>query len=132
MSKAKRGRGRRSGLRCGSETEHGPWRKPTSARSTRGFSHCSPSMTISPTAKFSAVSLKARTHPRCRPKRRRGNGHAGKRARKGEPYRIAILDMHMPDTDGQSLARMIKSDPAIRDVILISLSSIGDQIYLLP
>ncbi len=46
----------------------------------------------------------------------------------GKPYRFAILDMHMPETDGQMLARMIKTDPALRNVILISLSSIGDRI----
>jgi signal transduction histidine kinase/CheY-like chemotaxis protein/HPt (histidine-containing phosphotransfer) domain-containing protein len=46
----------------------------------------------------------------------------------GDPYRIAILDMHMPGVDGGQLARTVKSDPATRDVILISLSSIGDQI----
>jgi signal transduction histidine kinase/CheY-like chemotaxis protein/HPt (histidine-containing phosphotransfer) domain-containing protein len=46
----------------------------------------------------------------------------------GDPYRFAILDMHMPRTDGMQLATSIKSDPATRDVILISLSSISDQI----
>ncbi len=48
--------------------------------------------------------------------------------REGKPYRFAILDMHMPETDGQALARLIKSDPALQNVILISLSSIGDRI----
>jgi signal transduction histidine kinase/CheY-like chemotaxis protein/HPt (histidine-containing phosphotransfer) domain-containing protein len=47
---------------------------------------------------------------------------------KGDPYRFAILDMHMPRTDGMQLAAQIKSDSATRDVILISLSSISDQI----
>jgi signal transduction histidine kinase/DNA-binding response OmpR family regulator len=47
-------------------------------------------------------------------------------AGRGEPYRFAILDMHMPDTDGVQLAREIKADPATRDVVLISLSSICD------
>jgi signal transduction histidine kinase/DNA-binding response OmpR family regulator/HPt (histidine-containing phosphotransfer) domain-containing protein len=46
----------------------------------------------------------------------------------GDPYRFAILDMHMPRTDGMELANTIKSDPNTRDVILISLSSISDQI----
>ena len=48
-------------------------------------------------------------------------------ARDGRPYRFAILDMHMPNVDGMELARQIKSDPATRDTILISLSSICDQ-----
>jgi signal transduction histidine kinase/CheY-like chemotaxis protein/HPt (histidine-containing phosphotransfer) domain-containing protein len=47
---------------------------------------------------------------------------------KGDPYRFAILDMHMPHTDGMQLAALIKADPTTRDVILISLSSISDQI----
>jgi CheY-like chemotaxis protein len=34
----------------------------------------------------------------------------------------------MPETDGAELARWIKADPALRDVILISLSSIGDHV----
>jgi signal transduction histidine kinase/CheY-like chemotaxis protein len=46
----------------------------------------------------------------------------------GEPYRFAILDMHMPQIDGTTLARQIKADPDLRNVILISLSSIGDRI----
>ncbi len=46
----------------------------------------------------------------------------------GQPYRIAILDMHMPETDGVQLARAIKADPTTRDTVLISLSSIGDHL----
>jgi signal transduction histidine kinase/CheY-like chemotaxis protein/HPt (histidine-containing phosphotransfer) domain-containing protein len=46
----------------------------------------------------------------------------------GDPYRFAILDMHMPGTDGMQLAAAIKADPRTREVILISLSSISDQI----
>jgi signal transduction histidine kinase/DNA-binding response OmpR family regulator/HPt (histidine-containing phosphotransfer) domain-containing protein len=46
----------------------------------------------------------------------------------GQPYRFAVLDMHMPGTDGLELAAMIQDDPATRDVILISLSSISDRI----
>jgi Amt family ammonium transporter len=46
----------------------------------------------------------------------------------GDPYRFAILDMHMPQTDGMQLANSIKNDPRTRDVILISLSSISDHI----
>ena len=49
-------------------------------------------------------------------------------AREHRPYRFAILDMHMPQTGGMELARQIKADPATRDTILISLSSIGDQV----
>ena len=46
----------------------------------------------------------------------------------GEPYRFAILDMHMPETDGMQLARLIKADPLTQSIILISLSSISDPV----
>jgi signal transduction histidine kinase/CheY-like chemotaxis protein/HPt (histidine-containing phosphotransfer) domain-containing protein len=46
----------------------------------------------------------------------------------GAPYRFAILDMRMPKVDGMQLAGEIKSNPRTRDVILISLSSMGDPL----
>jgi len=46
------------------------------------------------------------------------------------PYRFAILDMRMPKTDGMELATQIKSNPLTQDVILISLSSIGDPMTI--
>jgi CheY-like chemotaxis protein/DNA-binding transcriptional regulator YdaS (Cro superfamily) len=49
-----------------------------------------------------------------------------KAVERGEPYRFAILDMRMPKTDGMELAGEIKANPRTRDVILISLSSMGD------
>ncbi|HWE04490.1 MAG TPA: response regulator [Tepidisphaeraceae bacterium] len=48
-------------------------------------------------------------------------------AEAGRPYRVAILDMHMPDVDGIELAQRIKSNPITRATILISLSSICDH-----
>ena len=49
-----------------------------------------------------------------------------KAADRRQPYRFAILDMRMPKTDGMELAGEIKANPRTRDIILISLSSMGD------
>ncbi|WP_342304844.1 PAS domain S-box protein [Methanolobus sp. ZRKC5] len=43
----------------------------------------------------------------------------------GEPFQIALLDMQMPGMDGESLARVIKSDKKLKDISLIMLSSLG-------
>lgn len=43
----------------------------------------------------------------------------------GRPFKIALLDMHMPYMNGESLARIIRSDVNIRDISLIMLSSLG-------
>jgi signal transduction histidine kinase/CheY-like chemotaxis protein len=44
---------------------------------------------------------------------------------RGEPFEVAILDMRMPGMDGMALAQAIKTDPAIADVRMIMLTSIG-------
>ena len=49
-------------------------------------------------------------------------------ALKGDPYDVAILDMQMPEMDGLSLARAIKSNPSTANVCLILLTSIGDLV----
>jgi len=41
----------------------------------------------------------------------------------GDPFRLALLDSQMPDVDGETLARTIKSDPKLSDVILVMLTS---------
>jgi PAS domain S-box-containing protein len=46
--------------------------------------------------------------------------------RSGDPYQIVIADYQMPGIDGATLATAIKLDPAIRDTVIVMLTSIGD------
>ena len=49
-----------------------------------------------------------------------------RRARKtGDPFEIAIIDMQMPEMNGEELGRSIKQDPDLADTILIMVSSMG-------
>ena len=43
----------------------------------------------------------------------------------GDPYRIVLLDWHMPDMDGLELAKILTADPAIQTPSLVLLSSTG-------
>jgi len=43
----------------------------------------------------------------------------------GNPFRIAVLDMQMPEVDGEALGSMIKEDPQLRETILVMLTSMG-------
>jgi len=46
-------------------------------------------------------------------------------ARRGEPFDLVLLDMQMPDLDGQATARRIRAEPLTRTVPIIALTSIG-------
>ena len=43
----------------------------------------------------------------------------------GDPFRVVITDMQMPETDGESLGRAIKADPELSDTRLVMMSSFG-------
>ncbi|MBF0328812.1 MAG: response regulator [Nitrospirae bacterium] len=45
----------------------------------------------------------------------------------GDPFRIAIIDMHMPGMDGPTLARMIKTDEKLNETSLVLCCSIGQR-----
>jgi len=45
----------------------------------------------------------------------------------GDPYRIVILDMMMPDIDGETLGAAIKNDPALAGSELIMMTSMGSR-----
>ncbi len=48
----------------------------------------------------------------------------------GNPYQLALLDMCMPDENGESIGRRIKADPALQKtkmIMITSLGSIGSQ-----
>ncbi len=44
-------------------------------------------------------------------------------AREGDPFRIALLDLHMPDMDGLELARQIQRNDTIPELQVVMLSS---------
>jgi PAS domain S-box-containing protein len=48
-------------------------------------------------------------------------------AAEGDPFHIAILDMSMPDMDGESLGRIIKEDTALQDTRLMISTSIANR-----
>jgi CheY-like chemotaxis protein len=48
-------------------------------------------------------------------------------AGEGRPFKLALLDMQMPEMDGRELSEHIKADPAIKTTRLILLTSLGQR-----
>lgn len=44
-----------------------------------------------------------------------------------DPFEIAILDMQMPEMDGETLGKQITKDPHIKDTILVMMTSMGER-----
>jgi len=51
--------------------------------------------------------------------------HLRRAAVKQEPFDIAIIDMQMPGMDGEDLGRAVRHDTAIKNTILVMLTSVG-------
>lgn len=43
----------------------------------------------------------------------------------GDPFRITVIDMHMPKIDGEALGQAIKNDPLLKDTLLVMMTSAG-------
>src|SRR6185295_14008866 len=46
-------------------------------------------------------------------------------ARGGEPFELVLLDMQMPEFDGDATAQRIRAEPTTRDVPIVALTSIS-------
>ena len=60
------------------------------------------------------------------------NGHAAIEAirqsyKENDPYQLVLLDMQMPDMDGEQTLQLIKEDETIKDVKIIILTSMGQR-----
>jgi CheY-like chemotaxis protein len=51
-----------------------------------------------------------------------GRSHADK-----DPFEIVIVDMQMPEMDGETLGKKIKEDPDLKDTRLVMMTSMGDR-----
>ena len=44
-----------------------------------------------------------------------------------DPFEISILDMQMPEMDGETLGKKIKQDPDLKNTILVTMTSMGQR-----
>ncbi len=51
----------------------------------------------------------------------------GQAQAEGDPFRVAMLDMQMPNMDGRTLGVKIKADPLLSDTLLVMLTSAGQR-----
>ncbi|MFA6242902.1 MAG: PAS domain S-box protein, partial [Candidatus Hydrogenedentales bacterium] len=51
----------------------------------------------------------------------------GDAARDGDPYRVVLLDMQMPEMDGAELGRRVKEDPLTRESLLVMMTSLAER-----
>ena len=47
--------------------------------------------------------------------------------REGNPFQLAVVDMQMPDMDGEALGYAVKADPKIKDTRLVMMTSMGQR-----
>jgi PAS domain S-box-containing protein len=45
----------------------------------------------------------------------------------GDPFRLVLTDMQMPQMDGESMGRAVKADPELRDTLLVMMASFGNR-----
>jgi signal transduction histidine kinase/CheY-like chemotaxis protein len=53
-------------------------------------------------------------------------------ARNADPFEVAIVDMMMPGMDGAAVAAEIRADPALKDMVVILLTSAGRSEHPVP
>ena len=46
---------------------------------------------------------------------------------KDDPFKIAVLDMHMPGMDGETLGKVIKADKKLQDIRLLMMTSLSQR-----
>jgi signal transduction histidine kinase/DNA-binding response OmpR family regulator len=54
------------------------------------------------------------------------------RAARDDPFEVAIVDMMMPGMDGAAVAAEIRADPALKDMVVILLTSAGHSDHPVP